>query len=508
MASGDTKTEAMLNALGNGGSADEFRGCCNTKTQQYILDAIDRVQNVEDEVEELKNNPDVVDIVDTYADLQAYDTSALTDKDIIRVLSDSTHSGNSTYYRWNATTSQFDFVGEIAGGGGDIKTLSTDDYNYPTNNPDRVALWLLPNGLYRIPTSGVSVYYASNSVWTVSHGDFVVIEKFQAGAKPISMYFFGSTDGVEYCEVSTSGNLNRALAYTILSDRVSQSTGNSQYYVMSQKAVTDALASAGGGITELTSADYNWPVSDPQGIAYWLLDDGVYYAASGVRFYYGSVSSQWNAAERVFIVETDGSSYKTATSLEPHQIKYYRNNVSTGDNTTGYPYTVLTTNSIVQTTGTSNTNAMSQNAVTSMVFADPATQEKIKIGAGTSTSEGSDGIEIGHLAAATGTNTVAVGRNAQANDYVGAMALGANSTVFGQGSIALGANSGGNATTQGVMYINAGNTMYGYNNSNYRLLTGLYDGQNANDAVTVGQVNSVIDAINTALSTNIPHIGA
>ena len=54
MASGDTKTEAMLNALGNGGSADEFRGCCNTKTQQYILDAIDRVQNVEDEVEELK----------------------------------------------------------------------------------------------------------------------------------------------------------------------------------------------------------------------------------------------------------------------------------------------------------------------------------------------------------------------------------------------------------------------------------------------------------------------
>ena len=31
MASGDTKTEALLNILGNGGSGDEYRGCCNTK---------------------------------------------------------------------------------------------------------------------------------------------------------------------------------------------------------------------------------------------------------------------------------------------------------------------------------------------------------------------------------------------------------------------------------------------------------------------------------------------
>lgn len=43
MASGDTKTEALLNILGNGGTGDEFRGCCNTKTQNYILDAIDRI---------------------------------------------------------------------------------------------------------------------------------------------------------------------------------------------------------------------------------------------------------------------------------------------------------------------------------------------------------------------------------------------------------------------------------------------------------------------------------
>lgn len=115
MASGDTKTEAMLRILGNGGSADAYRGCCNTKTQSYVLDAIDRVQGLEDEVDELKNNPDVVDIVATYQDLQNYDTSTLTDKDIIRVLADETHSGDSTYYRWDESTETFTLIGYIQG---------------------------------------------------------------------------------------------------------------------------------------------------------------------------------------------------------------------------------------------------------------------------------------------------------------------------------------------------------------------------------------------------------
>ena len=84
--------------------------------------------------------------------------------------------------------------------------------------------------------------------------------------------------------------------------------------------------------------------------------------------------------------------------------------------------------------------------------------------------------------------------------------LGRSAGASNKGAIALGAWTSSN--TVGVMNIGPSDTTYGYNNSNYRLLSGLYDGQNAHDAVTVGQVNSVIDAINTALSTNIPHIGA
>ena len=117
MASGDTKTNQYLDIAANGTRADlPTDTCCETRTQSLIRGVAERVIGVEEEVERLENNPDVVDIVSTYQDLQNYDTSTLTDKDVIRVLTDSTHNNNSTYYRWNAATSQFDFVGEISGG--------------------------------------------------------------------------------------------------------------------------------------------------------------------------------------------------------------------------------------------------------------------------------------------------------------------------------------------------------------------------------------------------------
>lgn len=69
--------------------------------------------DLQNQIDALKNNPDVVDIVNTYQDLQNYDTSKITDNDIIRVLNDSTHDGYSTYYRWNATTQQFVYIGKV-----------------------------------------------------------------------------------------------------------------------------------------------------------------------------------------------------------------------------------------------------------------------------------------------------------------------------------------------------------------------------------------------------------
>ena len=112
MASGDTKTEHLLDVLANGSRADiPADNCCNTKTQNYILGAVDRMISLEEEVEELQNNPDVTDIVSTYQDLTNYDKTTLTDGDVIRVLTDSTHDDESAYYRYNAATDSFDYIG-------------------------------------------------------------------------------------------------------------------------------------------------------------------------------------------------------------------------------------------------------------------------------------------------------------------------------------------------------------------------------------------------------------
>ena len=134
MASGDTKTQQYLDIAARGTRADLQRGCCNTRTQDLIMDVAERIiteeetryredQILQGEIDEIKNNPDVFDIVPTYAALQAYDTSQLTDKDIIRVLVDETHDGASTYYRWSTQTQTFTYIGEV----GDYYTKSQID---------------------------------------------------------------------------------------------------------------------------------------------------------------------------------------------------------------------------------------------------------------------------------------------------------------------------------------------------------------------------------------------
>lgn len=67
--------------------------------------------NLQSQIDALSAASDVKDIVGTYAELQAYDTSTLGDNDIIKVLDDSTHGDAPSYYRWDATDQQFEYIG-------------------------------------------------------------------------------------------------------------------------------------------------------------------------------------------------------------------------------------------------------------------------------------------------------------------------------------------------------------------------------------------------------------
>lgn len=68
--------------------------------------------NLQSQIDGISASSDVKDVVGTYAELQAYDTSTLGNNDIIKVLQDETHSGETTYYRWSTTTQTFTLIGE------------------------------------------------------------------------------------------------------------------------------------------------------------------------------------------------------------------------------------------------------------------------------------------------------------------------------------------------------------------------------------------------------------
>lgn len=108
---------------------------------------------------------------------------------------------------------------------------------------------------------------------------------------------------------------------------------------------------------------------------------------------------------------------------------------------------------VVQTTGDSTTDVMSQNATTSMVFADPVNKTKIQIGNG-----------------------------AVLNPYADySISIGAQSGTQASGSIALGA--GAFAFSRGELNIGTPHLQgYGYNGTNFRIISGVHDPVNAYDA--------------------------
>ena len=63
------------------------------------------------EIEAIEASSDVVDIVGTKPELESYDTSKLSDNDIIKVLQDETHDNATTYYRWNEASDTFTYIG-------------------------------------------------------------------------------------------------------------------------------------------------------------------------------------------------------------------------------------------------------------------------------------------------------------------------------------------------------------------------------------------------------------
>ena len=66
---------------------------------------------LQSQIDSITSKSDVVDVVDSYSELLAYDTSELGDNDVVKVLEDETHDNAESYYRWNITTETWGYIG-------------------------------------------------------------------------------------------------------------------------------------------------------------------------------------------------------------------------------------------------------------------------------------------------------------------------------------------------------------------------------------------------------------
>lgn len=402
---------------------------------------------IEQEIEDLRNEPDVVDIVGTYADLQAYNTSDLGDKDIIRVLVDETHDDESTYYRWNKTPQTWTYIGAIDG--------------YYTKDQTDTLL----SGKQDVLTAGTNVQISSQNV--ISATDTTYSD-------------FTGTDGTA---AGTSGLVP------------APATTDAGKFLKADGTWGTVQAGGGATIFYKDGGLIGWG-EDVEGPLFYK-DSSYQTPATSSDIYNACMTGATyicsNQSDDLFYTEIVAmSNYSTnynfsLTNIE-HVLGYdctIASYISSGTEYYNFYYNEPSTINVVQTTGSSTTNVMSQNAATNMVFPNNDTQ-RVQIGAGASTVAYTQGVAIGRNAHARSTTTVAIGSGATAEDVSG-VAIGNLSDAAEPNSVAL----GGSAVTsrRGEVNVGTGSYNYGYNSTPYRVIGGVHDGQTAHDVATVGQLN-------------------
>lgn len=262
---------------------------------------------------------------------------------------------------------------------------------------------------------------------------------------------------------------------------------------------------AGGSVKVLTSADYNWPTNNPDGIAMWLLPDGDYTTDLTTDYIYPDNSASKNYW-RYFSKITDINSaiaYFTNTDSD-NAWRYWNTNKNTGARIAFGRMSPA----VVQTVGSSTTDVMSQNAVSRMIYEKVGSDEyraiNIRGSSGIDSASGSISVAIGEGAYSRGENSVAVGSGATiyaAGEYstaIGstakteghsrAVALGNAANAAFNNSVAIGTNA--ITTRVGEVNVGAGTSGRGYNSTNYRVIGGVHDPVDNHDAATKGYVDA------------------
>lgn len=141
----------------------------------------------------------------------------------------------------------------ISAGGGDVKTLTSADANYPVDNPTMIAAWLLDPGYYKI--DNIRVYATSSSY---SNNGLVIV-----GKKPsnniVPVVMLGEGRALYSCCVNaTSGSVDEmtANASPLLINSIDDwLTSTSTKHVLSAKQGKVLNDKIGGDLSSLTTTD-------------------------------------------------------------------------------------------------------------------------------------------------------------------------------------------------------------------------------------------------------------
>lgn len=101
----DLTTQSQLDAINSGATTSKINQIASN-TQAISTETANRQNadnNLQSQIDAITASSDVTDIVGTYAQLQAYDTSTLAPNSIIKVLQDEHQNDETTYYRWVIT---------------------------------------------------------------------------------------------------------------------------------------------------------------------------------------------------------------------------------------------------------------------------------------------------------------------------------------------------------------------------------------------------------------------
>ena len=109
MANEDIDYGAITEALNDKADRD-FLNITNSASVPYHIAA---EANLQSQIDAITAGADVKAVVGTYAELQSYDKTKLSNGDILEVLIDEEHGDAKTYYEYVSSTQTFTYIGSV-----------------------------------------------------------------------------------------------------------------------------------------------------------------------------------------------------------------------------------------------------------------------------------------------------------------------------------------------------------------------------------------------------------